>query len=100
MVRLSDGPNVRLSAMAGRNPWTPSRDSDLPADGSLPKVNWDGAEYMARLIQVGTPNGGSLDGFRVLVDGRDFGTPIVPRYRPSILAACRTYAHRRLMLES
>ena len=60
-------------------------DSDLPADGSLPPVTWGGAEYMGRLIQVGTPNGGSVDGFRVLVDGRDFGTPIVPRYRPSIL---------------
>jgi len=59
--------------------------ADLPEDGSLPPVTWEGAEYMGRLIQVGTPNGGSLDGFRVLVDGRDFGTPIVPRYTPSIL---------------
>ncbi len=61
--------------------------TDLPADGSLPPVTWEGAAYMGRLIQVGTPNGGSLDGFRVLVDGRDFGTPIVPRYTPSILGS-------------
>lgn len=59
--------------------------ADLPQDGSLPPLTWEGARYMARLIQVGTPNGGSLDAFRVLVDGRDFGAPIVPRYQPSIL---------------
>jgi hypothetical protein len=60
-------------------------DADLPADGSLPRLTWAGAGMMARLIQVGTPNGGTLDGFRVLVDGRDFGAPIVPRYSPAIL---------------
>jgi hypothetical protein len=59
--------------------------ADLPADGSLPAPSFAGAEFMARLIQIGTPNGGSLDAFRVLVDGRDFGQPIVPRYRPAIL---------------
>jgi hypothetical protein len=60
-------------------------DADLPANGSLPPLTWGGAGMMARLIQVGTPNGGSLDAFRVLVDGRDFGAPIVPRYSPAIL---------------
>ncbi len=59
--------------------------TDLPRDGSLPPLTWDGARMMGRLIQVGTPNGGSLDAFRVLVDGRDFGAPIVPRYSPAIL---------------
>lgn len=59
--------------------------AELPADGSLPPLTWEGARHVGRLIQVGTPNGGSLDAFRVLVDGRDFGTPIVPRYSPSIL---------------
>jgi hypothetical protein len=59
--------------------------ADLPADGSLPPVTWEGGRMMARLIQIGTPNGGSLDAFRVLVDGRDFGAPIVPRYSPAIL---------------
>ncbi|UPY37959.1 hypothetical protein [Sediminicoccus sp. KRV36] len=60
-------------------------DADLPADGALPRPSFAGAEYMARLIQIGTPNGGSLDAFRVLVDGRDFGQPIVPRYSQAIL---------------
>jgi hypothetical protein len=60
-------------------------DADLPANGALPPLTWEGAAMMGRVIQVGTPNGGSLDAFRVLVDGRDFGSPIVPRYSPAIL---------------
>nr|MCU0946347.1 hypothetical protein [Rubritepida sp.] len=32
-----------------------------------------------------SPNGGSLDAFRALVNGRDFGAPIVPAYSPAIL---------------
>ncbi|WP_137127657.1 lipase/acyltransferase domain-containing protein [Roseomonas sp. HF4] len=59
--------------------------ADLPADGSLPPLTFEGARFMARLIQIGTPNGDSPDAFRVLVDGRDFGTPIVPSYSPAIL---------------
>jgi hypothetical protein len=60
-------------------------DADLPTDGALPRPSFAGAEYMARLIQIGTPNGGSLDALRVLVEGRDFGQPIVPRYSQAIL---------------
>ena len=60
-------------------------DADLPADGSPPALTFAGARYIARLIQIATPNGGSLDAFRVLVDGRDFGAPIVPSYSPAIL---------------
>jgi hypothetical protein len=59
--------------------------ADLPADGSLPRLTFEGARYMARVIQIGTPNGGSIDAFRALVDGRDFGAPIVPFYSPAIL---------------
>jgi hypothetical protein len=60
-------------------------DADLPADGSLPPLTWEGASMMGRLIQIGSPNGGSLDAFRALVNGRDFGAPIVPSYSPAIL---------------
>jgi hypothetical protein len=60
-------------------------DADLPADGSLPPLTFEGARYMARVVQIGTPNGGSLDAFRALVEGRDFGTPIVPSYSATIL---------------
>ncbi len=59
--------------------------ADLPADGSLPPLTYEGAGLIARLIQIGTPNGGSLDAFKALVDGRDFGAPIVPAYSPAIL---------------
>lgn len=60
-------------------------EADLPTDGALPRPSFAGAEYIARLIQIGTPNGGSLDALRVLVEGRDFGQPIVPRYSQAIL---------------
>jgi hypothetical protein len=60
-------------------------EADLPADGALPPLTFAGAPLIGRLIQIGTPNGGSLDAFRALVNGRDFGTPIVPRYSPAIL---------------
>lgn len=59
--------------------------ADLPPDGSLPPLTWEGARMMGRVIQIGTPNGGSLDAFRALVNGRDFGAPIVPVYSPAIL---------------
>jgi len=62
-------------------------DADLPPDGSLPPLTFAGAPLIGRLIQIGTPNGGSLDAFRALVNGRDFGTPIVPRYNPAILGS-------------
>lgn len=60
-------------------------DADLPANGTLPPLTWEGARMMGRVIQIATPNGGSLDAFRALVDGRDFGAPIVPSYSPAIL---------------
>ncbi len=59
--------------------------ADLPADGSMPPLTWEGAAMMGRVIQIGSPNGGSLDAFRALVNGRDFGAPIVPAYSPAIL---------------
>lgn len=59
--------------------------ADLAADGSPPPLTWEGARMVARLIQIGTPNGGSLDAFRALVNGRDFGAPIVPAYNAAIL---------------
>lgn len=60
---------------------------DLPADGSTPKPTWEGAKYVDRTIMVGTPNGGSLDALRALVEGRDFGAPIIPSYRSSLLGS-------------
>ncbi len=43
--------------------------ADLPADGSLPAVTWAGARYVERLVMIGTPNGGSVDTIKSLVQG-------------------------------
>jgi pimeloyl-ACP methyl ester carboxylesterase len=58
---------------------------DLPADGSTPAPTWEGARHVERAILIGTPNGGSVDALRALVEGRDFGAPVVPAFRPTLL---------------
>lgn len=53
----------------------------LPADPSrLPPVTWDGAKYIDKLIQVGTPNGGYPDTFVELNSGLSLapGAPVLP----------------------
>ncbi|MEM7612672.1 MAG: hypothetical protein AAF270_13385 [Pseudomonadota bacterium] len=59
-------------------------DQDLPADGSLPVLNWAGAEFVERVILVGTPNAGSALAFRNLVNGFSLG-PLQPEYPPALL---------------
>lgn len=58
-------------------------DQDLPADGSLPEMNWKGADWVERVIFVGTPSAGSGDAFVELVEGTKVG-PLLPYY-PSAL---------------
>lgn len=43
--------------------------SDLPADGSVPAVTWAGCQDIDKLIVVGTPNLGSIEALRNLVEG-------------------------------
>lgn len=57
---------------------------DLPADGSLPKLTWEGARYVERAVLIGTPNAGSLQSLIQLVEGADFA-PIVPDYPAAVL---------------
>jgi len=57
---------------------------DLPADGSLPELTWEGAQYVHRAVLIGTPNAGSLKALEQLVEGADF-SPVTPSYSPSIL---------------
>jgi len=57
---------------------------DLPADGSLPELTWEGARYVDRAVLIGTPNAGSLKAFQQLLEGADF-SPITPSYSPQIL---------------
>jgi pimeloyl-ACP methyl ester carboxylesterase len=58
-------------------------DQDLPRDGSLPKLTWAGAEFVERVILVGTPNAGSVDALVQLVEGMQLA-PLLPYY-PSAL---------------
>ena len=57
---------------------------DLPADGSLPELTWEGAKHIERVIVIGTPNGGSVDSFTHLIDGVEL-LPNLPAYDAAIL---------------
>lgn len=59
-------------------------DAPLPADGSLPKLTWAGADYVANAILVGTPNAGSVDALSELVHGSR-PAPIVKPYPPALV---------------
>ena len=43
--------------------------ADLPEDGSLPDLTWEGARHVEHLIMIGTPNAGSVDTIESLVEG-------------------------------
>ncbi|MCA8961050.1 MAG: hypothetical protein KDC38_11085 [Planctomycetes bacterium] len=57
---------------------------DLPDDGALPALTWDGAENVDRLILVGTPNAGSAEAILQLVNGYAPAL-FLPFYDPVIL---------------
>ncbi len=57
---------------------------DLPADGSLPKLTWEGANYVERVIFIGTPNAGSVTAFNDLVNGRKLA-PLIPFFPAGLL---------------
>ena len=59
-------------------------DQDLPRDGSLPELNWAGAEMVGRVILIAPPNAGSLNALHALVEGRKIG-PTLPYFEPAIL---------------
>lgn len=61
-------------------------DQDLPEDGSMPELNWDGAKVIDRLIMVGTPNAGYLDTMLELL----YGSPLQP-YPPAVLGTLPSY---------
>ena len=58
--------------------------ADLPADGSIPEVTWAGAQHVQRVILVGTPNAGSLDSVKQLVEGVQFA-PVLPGFEAAII---------------
>ncbi len=57
---------------------------DLPEDGSLPKVTWEGARYVDKVVIVATPNAGSVLALQNLVEGRQFA-PLMPHYPAALL---------------
>ena len=59
---------------------------DLPADGSLPELTWEGADLVERVILIGTPNAGSAVAFRDLVEGTRLG-PFLPYYSPALMGS-------------
>ena len=59
-------------------------DQDLPQDGSLPELTWNGSEFVERVILIGTPNSGSASTFLNLIEG-DQLAPLLPYYPPALL---------------
>jgi len=59
-------------------------DADLPADGSEAKLTWAGANYVDRVVLIGTPNAGSIDAVENMVNGVVFSQAL-PRYQAAIL---------------
>ncbi|MEM7270055.1 MAG: hypothetical protein AAF401_12485 [Pseudomonadota bacterium] len=57
---------------------------DLPEDGSLPEVTWEGAKNIDRAVFIAPPNTGSILSFENLVNGKSFG-PFQPFYEPALL---------------
>ena len=57
---------------------------DLPADGSLPDLTWEGADYVSRVIYIAPPNAGSVTSFENLINGKSFG-PFQPYFSPALL---------------
>jgi hypothetical protein len=53
-------------------------------DGSLPPITWAGAADVEKAVLVATPNAGSVQAFRQLVDGASFSF-ILPTYPPAVL---------------
>jgi hypothetical protein len=58
--------------------------ADLPADGSLPPLTWEGARYIENVVMVGTPNAGSVDTVTLLLEGEKFA-PMFGKYESAIL---------------
>ena len=43
--------------------------ADLPEDGSLPELTWEGARYIDHLVMIGPPNSGAVETIETLVHG-------------------------------
>lgn len=57
---------------------------ELPADGSLPELTWEGAKSVETVVLVATPSAGAVDALDELVNGIQFA-PFLPKYEPALL---------------
>lgn len=57
---------------------------ELPEDGSLPEVTWEGAKNVSRVVFIAPPNTGSVIAFENLVNGKTLG-PFQPVYEPALI---------------
>ncbi len=57
---------------------------DLPEDGSLPELTWEGAKNVGVVVLIAPPNAGSVLSVDNLVNGRSFG-PFQPFYPAALL---------------
>jgi pimeloyl-ACP methyl ester carboxylesterase len=57
---------------------------DLPEDGSLPALTWEGARHIEHLVLIGPPNAGALDALLHLTSGIKPGT-FFPTYPAAIV---------------
>ena len=58
--------------------------ADLPADGSLPPLTWEGAKHVDHLVMIGPPNAGSVETLTTLTEGL-IPSPLLSTYPPAIV---------------
>ena len=63
---------------------------NLPADGSLPNLDYAGTKYMDKLCVIGTPNAGYLDTCLELINGLQIANH-APFYPPAVVGTFHTY---------
>ncbi len=63
---------------------------DLPEDGSIPKPDWAGSNFIDKLIIIGTPNAGYLDTCSELINGLQIAKH-TPFYPPAVIGTFHTY---------
>jgi hypothetical protein len=62
-------------------------DQGLPADGSAPDLDWSGTLGVERVVLVGTPNAGSPQALNELIEGKNYGWPLLPFYNQAVLGS-------------
>ncbi|SDZ89864.1 lipase/acyltransferase domain-containing protein [Rubrimonas cliftonensis] len=57
---------------------------DLPADGGLPPLTWEGVGDVGTVVLIAPPNAGSVIAFENLVNGKSFGF-LQPEFPPALI---------------